>query len=227
MKVIPVIDIKSGQAVLAKQGNRLNYQPLSTPLCASSDPKTVIRAFLSVWGFKKIYIADLDSLMAVGDNTECINSLFKSFPEINFIIDCGKIMPHYSPFRTAQYQAILGTESFSAEALSGVNKNFILSLDFSANNLAMGDSTLYNTPQLWPKELIIMTLALVGKNHGADFKKIAYYHQHYPDHNFIAAGGIRNIEDLKQLERIGIQQVLVASALHNKQLKKEDLHYFL
>jgi len=223
MKVIPVIDIKSGQAVLAKQGDRQNYQALSTPLCSSSEPESVIQAYLDIWDFKKIYLADLDSLMGIGNNSACINLLFKKFPHLNFMVDCGKIAPHYFPVSTTQYTAILGTESFGPEALKEHKKNFILSLDFSAEDLPLGDTALYTSPSLWPKELIIMSLARVGKNQGADLQKIINYQQQFPQHHFIAAGGIRDRHDLQQLKKANIQQALVASALHTKQLQKSDL----
>jgi len=223
MKIIPVIDIKSGHAVLAKQGQRKNYQPLSTKLCASSEPIAVIEAYLNIWDFKTIYIADLDSLMGTENNTACINSIFRTFPDINFMIDCGVIKPNYQPLRKTQYIPILGTESFDKDMLATLNKNYILSLDFSTDKLEMGSPSLYNNPELWPKNLIIMTLALVGKNCGADLHKIKHYLHHYPNHNFIAAGGIRDLNDLIQLKNLGIQQALVATALHNKQLQKSNL----
>lgn len=223
MKIIPVIDIKSGRAVLAKQGQRKSYQPLSTDLCSSSEPIAVIKAYLSIWKFKTIYIADLDSLMGLGDNTPCINSIFKAFPDIYFIIDCGVIKPNYQPLKSNQYTPILGTESFDSDKLKTLHKKFILSLDFSTKNQKMGSSELYNKPELWPKNIIIMTLSLVGKNCGADLQKIKHYLQHYPNHDFIAAGGIRDLNDLIQLKNLGVQQALVATALHRKQLKKSDL----
>jgi phosphoribosylformimino-5-aminoimidazole carboxamide ribotide isomerase len=37
-----------------------------------------------------------------------------------------------------------------------------------------------------------MTLGLVGKDNGPDFKKLQYYSNTYPQHNFMAAGGIRH-----------------------------------
>ncbi|MDC9729210.1 MAG: HisA/HisF-related TIM barrel protein [Methyloprofundus sp.] len=221
MQIIPVIDIKSGHAVLAKQGQRKNYQPLSTALCSFSEPAAVIEAYLNIWNFKTLYIADIDSLMGTGNNTACINTLFKTFPEIEFMVDCGVIKPNYQPLKNTQHIPVLGTESFDSSALKSLEKNFILSLDFATDNLEMGKSILYNSPELWPKKLIIMTLALVGKNCGADLQKIKHYLQHYPNHNFIAAGGIRDLNDVMQLKNLGIQQALVASALHNRQIKKE------
>jgi len=223
MKIIPVIDVKDGCAVLACQGDRKNYQPLSTALCSSCQIDDVVDAYLSVFSFSKIYIADLDALMETGNNDRLINSLATRFPEIEFIIDCGSVNPQ---FNTGQFTTIVGTESVDALALLDLKKktdNFILSLDFSRQHTRMGESILYESPELWPKELIIMTLGLVGKNIGPDLSKLQYYSYTYPEYNFIAAGGIRNLSDLIKLQEIGIQQTLVASALHNKKLTHLDI----
>jgi phosphoribosylformimino-5-aminoimidazole carboxamide ribotide isomerase len=68
-----------------------------------------------------------------------------------------------------------------------------------------------------------MTLARVGSNTGVDSEKLRFYQQTYPQIEFIAAGGVRNIADLQQLKAIGINSVLVASALHTKAISKADI----
>jgi phosphoribosylformimino-5-aminoimidazole carboxamide ribotide isomerase len=77
MQIIPVIDIKAGEVVLASQGQRDSYLPLSTPLCRSSQIDAVINAYLSIEEFSHVYIADLDALMKTGNNYSLINSLFR------------------------------------------------------------------------------------------------------------------------------------------------------
>lgn len=226
MQIIPVIDIKGGGAVLASQGDRENYQPLSTPLCASSDVIDVINAYLSIFPFSQIYIADLDALMGTGNNHKLINSLFSHFQQLRFMIDDGSTAPSYTPLHAKQFIPIIGTESVNTSTLSELRQKtteFILSLDFSLDHQLMGESILYKSPTFWPKELIIMTLGLVGKNKGPDLAKLQHYYQTYPEHEFIAAGGICSLADLIQLKEIGIQQALVASALHFKKLTSVDI----
>ncbi len=224
MQIIPVIDIKDGQAVLAKQGDRDNYQALSTPLCASSDINDVIEAYLSIWPFTQFYIADLNALMGTGNNNSLINRTFIRFPQLDFIIDCGQLNRFFLPVRATQYTAIIGTESIDMHTLTKINQQFILSLDFSAQDTPMGNTSLYTASHLWPKELIIMTLSLVGSQSGPDFLKLKHYFTTYPEHNIIAAGGIRGSTDLKQLKTIGIKQALVATALHNGKLTTNDIN---
>ena len=90
----------------------------------------------------------------------------------------------------------------------------------------MGEPRLYQSSSLWPKQVILMTLGLVGKNFGPDLTKLADYQHNYPQHDFIAAGGIRHIEDLYQLKQINIKTALVASALHNGNLSAQDIQQF-
>lgn len=226
LKIIPVIDIKAGQVVLAKQGQRHSYRPLSTPLCQSSQIDDVINAYLNVYCFTRIYIADLDALMDTGNNHGLINELFSRYPEINFMIDSGLVQPFYTPPQVKQFTPIIATESIVEQDLIKLKQqteNFILSLDFSSQDTHMGDSCLYSSPGLWPKQLILMTLGLVGKNSGPGMVKLAHYRQAYPQHEFIAAGGIRDIKDLLQLKTIGIKTALVANALHHRKLSSKDI----
>ncbi len=226
MQIIPVIDIKAGQAVLAKQGDRENYQPLSTLLCASSQVEEVINAYLNLYSFSQIYLADLDALMGTSNNRSLINSLIKSYPQLDFIVDCGTQNTLSS---MKNLQEIIGTESVDKNTLKKIKQrtnNFILSLDYCTLGKPMGDPLLYNSPALWPKVLIIMSLGQVGKNSGPDLIRLQQYSNTYPDFNFIAAGGVRHKEDLIQLQEIGIQQVLVASALHLGILTAFDIQEF-
>jgi len=226
MQIIPVIDIKAGQVVLARQGQRQQYRPLSTPLCRSSNIHDVINAYLKLYSFTHLYIADLDALMKTGSNHVLINSLFNHYPDLTFIIDSGHVNSQFKPIQTHQFTPVIGTESINQQDLSvlkQVTDHFILSLDFSAQEEQMGETQLYESPELWPKQLIIMTLGLVGKNSGPDLTKLTHYRNRYPEHKFIAAGGIRDINDLLLLKQIGIETALVASALHNKNLLSNDI----
>ncbi len=223
MQIIPVIDIKAGQAVLAQQGDRQNYQPLSTPLCPSCQTDDVINAYLNLYSFTQVYLADLDALMGTGNNQNLINTLVKRYPELNFIVDSGTLN---TLFTMKNLQEIIGTESVDRHTLKKIKQHtndFILSLDFCAQNKPMGDHFIHETPALWPKKIIIMSLGLVGKNNGPDLIRLQQYTSTYSDHDFTAAGGIRHRQDLVKLKEIGIQQALVASALHHGKLTTTDI----
>jgi phosphoribosylformimino-5-aminoimidazole carboxamide ribotide isomerase len=224
MQVIPVIDLKGGVVVHAKQGRRDAYRPVHTALCPSADIFDVIGAYLELYDFRTFYIADLDALEGKGSHEELIFAAAERFPNRNFWLDRGLSLSTSASRRPSNLKAVLGSESFRTETLSlldNYTKNFILSLDFRSTRL--GAERLFTNPEYWPNDIIIMTLERVGSNAGPDIEKLIAFRKTYPDKNFIAAGGIRNLEDLITLQKIGIRQALVASALHSGAIRRADL----
>ena len=222
MKIIPVIDLKDGVVVHAQQGMRENYQPIKTDLCPSSDIYNVINAFLAIYHFDTIYIADLNAITKQGDHDSLINEVITFFSHIQFWVDKGYQSVKKYP---ENYLPVLGSECYcdkTALELNTFNKRFILSLDYTQSE-ALGAKKIFSTPDLWPETIIIMSLNLVGSHQGPDLEKLNGFCKEYPHKQFIAAGGIRTTDDLMTLEQIGIKKALIASALHSKAIKREDI----
>ena len=222
MKIIPVIDLKDGVVVHAQQGMREQYQPISTRLCQSSDIYQVINAFLGVYDFDTIYIADLNAITHQGDHGILITEVVTSFPDIVFWIDKGHQQFNKYP---DNHLPVLGTECYNDETvleLKDFNNHFILSLDYSLSR-ELGAKSLFSNQDLWPETIIIMTLNRVGSNQGPDLDKLNWFSRQYPHKHFIAAGGIRNTADLLALKQVGVQQALIASALHSGAIGRKDI----
>lgn len=228
MKIIPVIDLKDGAVVHARQGNREHYQPINTDLCKSSDIYQVIEAFLGVYKFDTFYIADLNAITHQGDHNQLITDVLTRFPQITFWIDQGyQKYDQRTPY-PCNTLPVLGSESYRNENIPEIKaykNNFVLSLDYS-NSDALGATSLFSDPSFWPENIIIMTLERVGSNRGPDLNKLTEFCRRNPNKNFIAAGGIRNKQDLMALSKAGIHQALVASALHSGTIKTEDIAEF-
>ncbi|MGZ5011505.1 MAG: HisA/HisF-related TIM barrel protein [Methylobacter sp.] len=228
MKLIPVIDLKNGVVVHARQGNREHYEPINTDLCKSSDIFQVIEAFLGVYEFDIFYIADLNAITHQGSHDLLIADVLIRYPQITFWIDKGYQKYDEGVPIASNTLPVLGSESYRNETISEIKaykNNFILSLDYSKANALCPDS-LFSDPSFWPENIIIMTLDRVGSNHGPDLNKLSEFCRQYPDKNFIAAGGIRNKHDCMLLSKTGIHQALVASALHSRAIKPEDIAEF-
>lgn len=222
MKIIPVIDLKDGVVVHARQGEREHYQPVNTDLCPAPDIYQVIQAFLDIHDFDTLYIADLNAITYQGDHQNLISDVLACFPQISFWIDSG--YQRYKQY-PGNYVPVLGSECYSDETLSELdafNKRFILSLDYSAIE-ALGSKILFSNHDLWPDTIIVMTLNRVGSHQGPDLDKLNRFCRQYPHKNFIAAGGIRDVNDIKALKQAGIQQALVASALHSGAIGREAM----
>ncbi|TAN48838.1 MAG: hypothetical protein EPN21_13890 [Methylococcaceae bacterium] len=223
MQVIPVIDLKNGLAVRAVQGRRQYYRPLQSRLCASPEPQAVLQGLLRLHPFRCVYLADLDALTGQGNNRAIIQQLLAGFPALEFWIDQG-----WTPAGaeiSANHVPVLGSESLSEAhlpQLSARRQSAVLSLDFFGEDYC-GPPGLLDRPQFWPERVILMTLARVGSQAGPDWRRLDGYMERHPQTRWIAAGGVRHAEDLRQLAQRGVHAVLLASALHDGGLSADGL----
>jgi HisA/HisF family protein len=227
MDIIPVIDLKDGHVVLARGGARHLYAPIETPLAPTSRPHDVIAGFLSLYPFRKIYIADLDAITGAGGHASIVAALESYFPDLEFWVDTGLATESRATAWLAQNRGalIIGSENLgdlhTAPRLAAEPRR-ILSLDFRGDDF-LGPPALATNPEFWPRRVIVMTLAKVGAGSGPDFARLDQIHTHAPTRDLYAAGGVRDAEDLRRLEAAGIAGVLVASALHNGKITATDL----
>lgn len=225
MQIIPVLDLKDGLVVHAKQGQRNHYQPICSPLCQSSNLQDVIAAYLKLHAFRTFYIADLNAIVGDHSNQTLINKLLGRFSEHAFWIDSGYQAEPAAYQQHPHYHPVLGSESYTNanySALAAFQNQYVLSLDFSGDT-KLGANKLFTPSNVWPNTIIIMNLQRVGLQQGADLAKLSHFVENYPDYHFVAAGGIRTIEDLQALQSIGISTVLLASALHAGTINAHDL----
>jgi len=229
VEIIPVIDVMAGQVVQALRGLRHAYQPLKSPLSPDPKPVSVVRGLLQLGNFKTVYVADLDALMGLSPQTTAIQQLVTTFPHLHFWTDCG--LPSMQPgrnFTCEQMVSVIGSESMTEktpEELALGGRPYILSLDFRDGQL-VGPRSILKAVDLWPRRIILMNLSRVGSFDGPDCPQAARFVAQYPEHHFVAAGGIRHGQDLDDLDEIGVAAVLVASALHDGAIRRDTLDRF-
>ena len=227
MHIIPVIDLKDGLVVTARQGKRQTYRPLATPLCPEPDILAVTRAYLSVFPFKTFYIADLNAIENNGNNHALITRLLETNDEISLWIDSGLklfISENSSPFQD-RVSNVLGSETgIAIDQLADYTRkpDSILSLDYTGRRL-LGNIDLLERPDLLPQRLILMALERIGSNRGPDLERICNLIDKLPDKQVYAAGGVRNADDLRLLSAHGVHGALLASSLHNKKITSGHL----
>lgn len=225
MHVIPVIDIKGGSVVAAREGRRETYPILTSRLTARADPSSVIDALLRLHAFSTIYIADLDALMGYGSQWPLVEALATQHGGLRFWVDQG--IPGGGPRGriSANLVPVIGTESLGATTLNrwaSSGTDFILSLDFRGGRL-LGNRHAVEHRDLWPERLIVMALSRIGSGRGPDFARLADFRRRFPEKRLIAAGGVRHAGDLRALEDLGMHGVLLASALHSGAVGAEHL----
>ena len=227
MRIIPVIDISQGQVVHAVAGQREHYRPVCSRLCPGSDPVNIVQAFLDLYSFDTVYMADLDAITGITPNNACLQKLLEDFPRLNFWLDRGmnnksEILRDVHP----RVRQVIGSETDFSPALLpellDLSPQPILSLDIREGKL-LGDQALLQQPELWPANIILINLDRVGTAKGVDEDLIARILQ-IAEHSLVfIGGGIRNISDMQRLHAAGITGILVATALHTGQITSAEL----
>ena len=223
MLIIPVIDLLDGQAVHARGGRRAEYAPVCSPLCPSSEPTAVLATLLALHPFAVVYVADLGALLGRERHDATVAKLRAKFPGVTFWVDCGDKQPAGN---RPGIRTIIGTETgISAAELGGLissSTDYILSLDFNASGL-IGDAEILSRPELWPRDVIIMTLPSVGAAKGPAWQVVDEVMGRTENRDFYGAGGVGDSADLAQATARGMRGALVATALHTGALSSEKL----
>ena len=226
MHIIPVVDLKGGLVVHARRGARDSYGPIVTPLSTTSAPQDVVRGLMALHPFSTLYIADLDAIAGLTGHTEAVSAIARAFPSLTLWLDNGA-GDAGGVARTLAMGAsqVLGSETQVDTALVARYRHdprVILSLDF--RGLAFqGPPALLALPDLWPHQVIAMTLAKVGSGTGPDMERLAQIKAASDARAIYAAGGVRHIEDAQALQQAGISGALIATALHEGRLTAGDL----
>jgi phosphoribosylformimino-5-aminoimidazole carboxamide ribotide isomerase len=245
MQVIPVLDLLEGQAVRAVRGDRTQYRPIESSLCATSEPLAVAHALLAATGACTLYIADLGAILQQGDHADHVAALLRELdehpgPETEIWLDAGYIdFPSmralFDRIETARHVRrdvgnrpratlvpVFGTETLrNAEALLEANAaGFapVLSLDHRAGSLIADPAAARPDTSWWPSRVIVMTLDHVGSYQGPDLGTLAAVRHQAGERALIGAGGIRHTADLSAAARSGAAAWLVASAIHDGKL---------
>jgi phosphoribosylformimino-5-aminoimidazole carboxamide ribotide isomerase len=222
MEVIPVIDLKDGVVVHARMGMRSAYAPIETPLSPTSRPNDVARGLLSIFPFETFYVADLDAIENKGNNNAALRQLSVEFPDLVFWVDAGIADVHRAKrwLEAGFGHLVLGSETQRDSELIRYlcrDNRTILSLDFRGDAF-LGPAALLKEWDIWPINVIVMTLARVGSASGPDMDRLTTIKSRVVNRQVYAAGGVRDANDLALLARVGIAGALVATSLHDGKL---------
>ncbi|MCL6707893.1 HisA/HisF-related TIM barrel protein [Pseudomonas sp. R2.Fl] len=215
----------------ARMGLRETYRPIETPLSPTAEIGSVAEGLRKIHPFPTFYVADLDAIENGSDPLATADALSFLRPRPEVWLDAG--------FRSAEdveralaaprVSVVLGSESQAntdlLEALAA-HPELILSLDFRGDAF-MGPPAILSEPALWPRRVIAMTLDKVGARRGPDFERLRAIRDVAGNREIIAAGGVRNAEDLRRLDELGIAGALVATSLHSGELGAAEIASFM
>ena len=167
----------------------------------------------------------LGTFWSIFVDDKLIEDIAMAYPNCEFWVDAGLEFIKKTP-ACSNIKTVLGSENtFTEEQLANFilnNPDIILSLDFNETGL-IENTYLLQRPELWPQRLIVMMLHRVGSNKGIDTEQLNAVQSMGIDKEIYSAGGVRNIKDLLKLKQNRIKGVLLASALHNGSIAKEEL----
>ncbi len=214
----------------AYAGHRSHYQPIHSVISPHVDAVQLVEDLLHYFPFQKLYMADLDAITSGWKDRAFYQRLAAQFPQLEIWLDCGirtqedwralAILPNI--------HCVLATETMQSWSwLSHVEdkSRILLSLDYQQGQL-LGHERVWSMQSHWPSRIIVMNLDRVGVSQGPDYSLISHI-QGLGNYAVIAAGGVRDGQDLQKLAESGVKQVLVATAIHQGHITPEMIQYYL
>ncbi len=240
MRIIPVVDLKGGQVVHAVAGQRANYRPVVSQIAFDATPATIARSFVSQFGFRVAYVADLDAITG-DDNPDWDSYRELASAGLQLILDCGirrsdQLQKLIRWNDQAGNLASLVIASETIDDLAALPQllsdcgNVPLTFSIDLQNGEWHNPTagfVHLTPlevvrqvtDVGCKSVIVLDLAAVGTNCGPHTLELCQQIRgQYPTIELISGGGIRNQSDLLALADSGCDAALVASVLHDGRL---------
>ncbi|MEM0026933.1 MAG: HisA/HisF-related TIM barrel protein [Ignisphaera sp.] len=216
LEIVPVIDIMNGVVVHAVAGRREEYKPLSKSVVASSpNPIDVLNGFKKL-GCRGVYIADLDAIIGRGSNEgvldAALNLSFKVFADI------GRNGIAKKDNNNIVY--VIGTEYLVYPNELDVLSGRAISLDMKSNVVMFKNKQIdvvkaanevcnRNT-----KMVIALFLDRVGTARGFDVETLKNIIDICKDVDIGVGGGLRDLNDIILLKKLGVKYAFVATAIH-------------
>ena len=237
MKIIPVIDVLNGIAVHGIRGERKKYQPLKSLLCNSSDPVDIAASFEKL-GFSSLYLADLDAILNNSPNYATYKQITDN-TSLALMVDAAisNINRAENVLETGVSTIVIGSETltsldFVKNAVNEFGKNkVVVSIDQKNGKLLSTSDSIRSLDAvsfaeqleaLGVCQIILLELDRVGTEHGTNFSLMNKI-QKTTKLEVIVGGGIRSIQEMKDLREAGVSGALVATVLHNGKVTVDDL----
>jgi phosphoribosylformimino-5-aminoimidazole carboxamide ribotide isomerase len=241
-RVIPVLDLKGGQAVHAIAGRRAYYEPLESILHPAPDPIALARAYRDRLGLRTLYLADLDAIAGAAPSVPLYRELFALGLDVWIdagVRDGGSLEP-LGAIGGGAGSIVVGLETVTgpralAEILDQMGpERVVFSLDLdcglprvaAVHSWTTRDAIAIATEAIGMgvRQLLLLDLAHVGTGRGLGTESLlALLRRAAPDVALHVGGGISTIDDVLMLPAAGAAGVLVSSALHDGRIGAREL----
>lgn len=233
------MDLQNGEVVRGIAGRRREYRPIVSCLTPSTHPLVIAEAFRGHFGLTDLYVADLDAIAGSPPSMTVFNELRSR--GFHLWVDAG-VQDVRDVARLAESEIggiVVGLETLQGpDALAQIirclgSDRVVFSLDMKEGT-ALGEIQSWESPdalaiaaqavELRIQKLLVLDLARVGIGGGIGTEDMCrQLIENHPHLEIAAGGGMKDASDLRRLDRMGVQTVLIASALHDGRLRREDL----
>lgn len=242
MNIIPVIDILNGVAVHAVGGHRQFYRPVQSVMTDSCEPGRMLVALKRRLRVASCYVADIDAIQQRDSNRCSLAEMTRA--GVSLLVDSGiRRQQDVEPLLELNIdRIILGSETVEdAGVITELLEHYgperlVFSIDMRDGVLQTASAAWQNLSPLQlalqiaaagMTQFIFLDLAAIGTGRGIPTVGLCReFRRRVPTSSIIAGGGVRTVDDLKQLEQTGADGALVATAFHNGLLKAEDVVRF-
>jgi phosphoribosylformimino-5-aminoimidazole carboxamide ribotide isomerase len=208
MDLVLAVDLRKGEVVHGKAGNRDNYHPLDWGQPQSTEP---VR-FVSALRPKFLYIADLDRIEGKGSHDAAVRSCATLVQRC--YVDRGIRTPN-DYLAGKNIVNVVGTET-CGDDLSRY-KGGVLSIDIKRGKVVPSGrrpvEVLVEADRLGFEGALVLNLGAVGTQRGVNPKELRPLRSAYSG-NLMYGGGVATIDDLQVLSAIGFDSAIVATSVH-------------
>ncbi len=231
MLILPAIDLKDGKCVRLYQGE------MSSSEIVGEDPVTTALSFKSA-GAKYIHMVDLDG--AVRGSMKNIDKILQVMNKVGLSIEVGGGIRDIEKvdylIDKGVSRVILGTAALNnpkmvKEVVKKYKEKIAVGIDAKSEFVAVDGwvnvSKVHyidfakNMENIGVKTIIFTDISRDGTLKGANLEQLSKLKSEISC-NLIASGGVKNIEDIKNLKDIGMHGVIVGKAIYSGDILLKD-----
>ncbi|WP_071134432.1 1-(5-phosphoribosyl)-5-[(5-phosphoribosylamino)methylideneamino]imidazole-4-carboxamide isomerase [Millionella massiliensis] len=238
IEIIPAIDIIGGQCVRLTQGD------YAQRTVYSSDPVEIARSYEAI-GIRRLHVVDLDGAKAAAPRN--LDTLRKIATSTRLDIQYGGGIKSDDALKTVleagANRAICGSiaitapEEFERWLAAYGPDHIILGADTKAGRVAINgwqESSQTDVQTIIGRfavhglrQTICTDISRDGMLGGPNFDLYATLQRDFPAIDITVSGGISSMDDLRQLDRMGLRSVIVGKAIYEGRITLKDLEQCL
>jgi phosphoribosylformimino-5-aminoimidazole carboxamide ribotide isomerase len=242
MRILGVVDLLGGHAVHAKAGSRDQYEavrmitPTRRPF-ADGDPVGLAQWYIRDLGVAELYAADLDAIQGRPRQDALVASLAEIGAPLWLDAGITTVAAARSALELAAAVVVVGLETMLsygalAEICAAVGGDRVgFSLDLRGGEPIVHSGVPVEPPHVIASRaadagagaVIVLDLARVGTASGPDLALFTRVREAVPGVTLLSGGGVRGSEDLARLAAAGCDGALIATALHDGRLGRDEL----